>query len=100
MNEMNDLLTLASKSNKEVQKFTQSGESGKKQQFRKGDIVMVTEGETKGQVKVVDRVEEDHVLIRTIDHLSVSIQTKVSQSVSEQLIFITCFFFFLFLGIL
>lgn len=75
-------MTLASKSNKEDQNFTQSGENGKKQKFRKGDIVMVTDGETEGQIKVVDKVEEGHVLIRAIDHLSVSIQSKVSQSVS------------------
>jgi transcription elongation factor len=82
MNEMIDLMTLASKSNKEVQNLTESGESGKKQQFREGDIVMVTDGQTEGQVKVVDKVEENHVLIRTMDHLSVSIQSKVRQSVS------------------
>ncbi|KEH22455.1 transcription elongation factor SPT5, putative [Medicago truncatula] len=51
MNEMNDLMTLASKSNKEDQNFTQSGENGKKQKFRTGDIVMVTDGETEGQIK-------------------------------------------------
>lgn len=96
MNEMIDLMTLASKSNKEVQNLSQSGESGKKQQFRKGDIVMVTDGETEGQIKVVDKVEEGHVLIRTMDHLSVSIQSKVSQSVSEQIIFIACFFLYFF----
>ncbi|RHN45633.1 putative translation protein SH3 [Medicago truncatula] len=81
MNEMNDLMTLASKSNKEEQNFTQSGESGKKQQFRKGDIVMVTDGETEGKIKVVDKVEEGYVLIRAIDHLSVSIQSKGSYEV-------------------